>query len=32
MGSPRVVKLADQIKVIVAEMLERGSRIRGWAS
>jgi ribosome-binding factor A len=23
MGSPRVVKLADQIKVIVAEMLER---------
>jgi len=23
MGSPRVMKLADQIKVIVAEMLER---------
>ena len=23
MGSPRVLKLADQIKVIVAEMLER---------
>ena len=23
MGSPRVLKVADQIKVIVAEMLER---------
>jgi hypothetical protein len=30
MGSPRVVKLADQIKVIVAEMLER--RIKGSAA
>jgi hypothetical protein len=32
MASPREVRLADQIKVIVAEMLERRSRIRDWAS
>ena len=32
MASPRVRKIADRIKVIVAEMLERRIRTPGWGS
>lgn len=32
MANPRVRKVADRIKVIVAEMLERRIKTHGWVS